>query len=117
MGYERQESFKVHDPLGLIGMPMAPMTAGLENSVADYPKLITDGGQSTGVPTAVRTIGGALITALVLVGLVTRLALQRIQALHLERGLHSRTPRGAHIRTRLSSSRLVIQFASYLIEL
>ena len=70
MGYERQESFNVHDPLGLIGMPMAPMTAGLENSVADYPKLITDGGQSTGVPTAVRTIGGALITVLVLVGIL-----------------------------------------------
>ena len=70
MGYERPKSFNVHDPLGLIAMPMAPMTAGLENSVVDYPKLITDGGQSTGVPTAVRTIGGALITALVLVGLV-----------------------------------------------
>jgi hypothetical protein len=70
MGYERQKSFNVHDPLGLIAMPMAPMTAELENSVADYPKLITDSGQSTGVPTAVKTIGGALITALVLVGLV-----------------------------------------------
>src|SRR5262245_39756354 len=70
MGYERQKSFNVHDPLGLIAMPMAPMTAGLENSVADYPKLITDSSQSTGVPTAVRTIGGALITALVLVVLV-----------------------------------------------
>ena len=70
MGYERQKSFNVHDPLGLIAMPMAPMTAGLENSVADYPKLITDGGQSTGVPTAVRTIGGALITVLVLVGIL-----------------------------------------------
>ena len=70
MDYERQKSFSVHDPLGLIAMPMAPMTAGLENSVADYPKLITDSGQPTGVPTAVRAIGGALITALVLVGLV-----------------------------------------------
>jgi hypothetical protein len=70
MGYERQESFDVHDPLGLIALPVAPMTTGLENSVADYPKLMTDGGQSTGVLTAVRTIGGALITALVLVGLV-----------------------------------------------
>ena len=70
MGYERQKSFNVHDPLGLIAMPMAPMTAGLKNSVADDPKRIIDGGQSTGVPTAVRTIGGALTTALVLVGLV-----------------------------------------------
>ena len=70
MGYERQKSFNVHDPLGLIAVPMAPMTAGLENSVADYPKLITHNGQPTGVPTAVRTIGGALIIALVLVGLV-----------------------------------------------
>ena len=48
-----KDSFNVHDPLGLIAMPMAPMTAGLENSIADYPKLITDSGQSTGVPTAV----------------------------------------------------------------
>jgi len=70
MGCERQKSYNVHDALGLIAMPMVPMTAGLENSVTDYPKLMTDGGQSTGVPTAVRTIEGALIIALVLVGLV-----------------------------------------------
>jgi hypothetical protein len=70
MGYERQKSFNAHDPLGLIAMPMAPMTAGLEHSVADCPKLTTDGGQSTGAPTAVRTIGGALIIVLVVVGLV-----------------------------------------------
>jgi hypothetical protein len=70
MGYERQKPFNVHDPLGLIAMPMAPMAAGLEHSVADYPKLTTDGGQSTRVPTAVRTIGGALITVLVVVGLI-----------------------------------------------
>src|SRR5262245_41612233 len=117
MGYERRKSFNVHDPLGLIAMPMTPMTAGLENSVTDYPRnLITDGSQSTGVPTVLWTIGGALITALVLVGLVAP------PGPTTEPGTSSRTgyrhtPRVAHIWTRLSSSRFVIQFASYLIEL
>jgi hypothetical protein len=70
MGYERQKSFSVHDPLGLVAMPVAPIPVPIEQFVADCPKLTTEGGQSTGVPTAVRTIGGAVIAVLVVVGLV-----------------------------------------------
>jgi|SRR5215475_9583747 len=81
----------------LIAMPMTPMRAGLENSVTDYPRnLITDGSQSTGVPTVLWTIGGALITALVLVGLVAPPGPTTDPGTSSRTG-YSHTPRGAHI--------------------
>jgi hypothetical protein len=63
-------SSNVHDPLGLMAMPVAPMSAGLDNPAVGNPKLATEGAQSAGVSTSVKTIGGALITLLVVVSLV-----------------------------------------------
>lgn len=72
MGCQRQRPSIVYDPIGLVGvpMPLAPMAAGLKDSVRDDPKLTTGGTESTGVHTAATTIGGLLITVLIVVGLV-----------------------------------------------
>jgi hypothetical protein len=52
-------------------MPLALMAAGLEDSVDDDPKLTTGGAESTGVHAAATTIGGLLITVLIVVGRAT----------------------------------------------
>jgi hypothetical protein len=70
MGCRRQTSFNTHDPLGLIAAPMVPASGGVEHSVGDYPKLLPDHAQPTRVPTAVKTIGAGLVTAVLIVTLV-----------------------------------------------
>ena len=71
MECQRNRPSIVYDPIGLVGLPMplAPM-AGLAHSIGDDPKLITGGAESTGMHAVATTIGGLLITVLIVVGLV-----------------------------------------------
>jgi hypothetical protein len=70
MGCRRQKSLTPHDPLGLIAMPMAGAPADFGRSSSDFSRLaITSAGLKT-LPTAAKTIVGALIMLFVLVGLV-----------------------------------------------
>ena len=61
MAGKRRKSFHVGDQLGLIAVPMATTSGGSDRSVSV---------QSKRVPTAVKTVGGVLMTVLVVVGLV-----------------------------------------------
>jgi hypothetical protein len=69
MECRQQWSSSVHDPLGLAALPLAPMSAGLQHVVGDHMMVVT-GGRSTGVQTALKTIGGSLIAGLVVISLV-----------------------------------------------
>jgi hypothetical protein len=68
MAGKRRKSFHVGDQLGLIAVPMATISGGSDRSVG--PNLVDDGVQSKRVPTGVKTVGGVLMTVLVVVGLV-----------------------------------------------
>ena len=70
MGCRQQWSSSVHDPLGLAALPLAPMSAGSQQVVGDHMMVVTGGGRSTGVQTALKTIGGALIAVLAVLSLV-----------------------------------------------
>ena len=69
MGY-RHKSLTTHDPLGLIAMPMAGAPADFGRSSFDFSKLAIASAGPTTLPTAAKTIVGALIMLFVLVGLV-----------------------------------------------
>jgi len=70
MGCRRHKPFTAHDPLGLIAMPMAGAPTDPVRSSSDFSKLaIASAGPKT-LPTAAKTIVGALIMLFVLVGLV-----------------------------------------------
>ena len=66
----RHKSFTVHDPLGLIAMPMGGAPADFGRSSSDFSKFAITSAGPTGLPTAAKTIVGALIMLFVLVGLV-----------------------------------------------
>jgi hypothetical protein len=70
MTCRRQESFNTHDPLDLIAVPMRPVSGGVERPGGRFPTLPTDSAAPTRVPAVVKTIGGVLITAVLLVSLV-----------------------------------------------
>jgi hypothetical protein len=70
MACRRQKSFNTHDPLGLIAVPMRPVSGGVERSGGRHSTLPTDSAAPTRVPAVVKTISGALIAAVLLVGLV-----------------------------------------------
>jgi hypothetical protein len=70
MGCHRHKPYTAHDPLGLIAMPMAGVPADFGRSSSDFSKLAIASTGSTTLPTAAKTIVGALIMLFVLVGLV-----------------------------------------------
>src|SRR5215467_12824686 len=70
MGCRRHKPFTAHDPLGLIAMPMAGAPADFGRSSSDFSKLAIVSAGPTTLPTAAKTIVGALIMLFVLVGLV-----------------------------------------------
>ena len=67
MGSLRRTSSLVHDPLGLLALPMTPMAGDHSD---DGPQIGTEGGEPSGMPIAAKTIGGAMVAALVAVSLV-----------------------------------------------
>jgi hypothetical protein len=70
MGCRRHRSLTAHDPLGLIAMPMAGAPADFGRSSSDFARLAIASAGPTTLPTAAKTIVGALIMLFVLVGLV-----------------------------------------------
>src|SRR5262245_43026056 len=70
MGCRRHKPFTAHDPLGLIAMPIAGAPADFGRASSDFSKLATASAGPTTLPTAAKTIVGALIMLFVLVGLV-----------------------------------------------
>jgi hypothetical protein len=108
MGCQGQRPSIVYDPIGLVGfpMPLAPMSAGLEHSVGDDPMLTNGGAGSTGIHTAATTIGGLLITVLIVVGLFALPGPEMDRGTPFRAGAQWRTPGGVLVRTRLSPSHL-----------
>lgn len=69
MECRQRSSSSVHDPLGLAALPLAPMSARLQHVVGHHMMAVT-GGRSTGVQTALKSIGATLIAVLVVMSLV-----------------------------------------------
>ena len=65
----RQKSSSASDPFGLVAMPIA-RSARAEHSLTDYPKLATESAKAAGLQTIAKAIGGAVITLVMLAGLV-----------------------------------------------
>ena len=66
----RHISLTAHDPLGLIAMPIAGAPDDFGRSSSDLSKLAIASAGPTTLPTAAKTLVGALIMLFVLVGLV-----------------------------------------------
>jgi hypothetical protein len=70
MGCRRHKSLTAHDPLGLIAMPMARAPADFGRFSSHFARLAIASPRPTTLPTAAKTIVGAVIMLFVLVGLV-----------------------------------------------
>jgi len=67
MGSLRQTSSLVHDPLGLLALPMT--STGRDRPDEEGPRPGIDGAKSSGMAIAAKTLGGALIPLLIAVSL------------------------------------------------
>ena len=70
MGCRRHKSLTAHDPLGLIAMPIAGVSANFGRSSYKFAKLAIASAGPTTLPTAAKTFVGVLIMLFVLVALV-----------------------------------------------
>jgi hypothetical protein len=68
MGRPRQKSCPLHDPLGLLALPMT--SNGVDRPANDGPQPGSNNTTSFGVVIPAKTIGGALVAVLIVVSLV-----------------------------------------------
>jgi len=69
MGSPKQNSSLVHDPLGLLAMPMTSICR--DQASADGLRPGTHSAKSSGMTIAAKTVGAALVAVLIMVSLVS----------------------------------------------